>query len=154
MAWPYIGNQESVSKTNLRDVFKLFGKQFYPVCTSVVLENVFNFLIKNPSNLLKHFFTLCPLQCSLQSHNMALAWVKPRTYTQNSYLHRCNSGEGVDGTLPGVFHNMKNSGYYIWSRLLRSARKCLKSERSLFLRKLQMCFKLRKVKITFAQLHQ
>ena len=63
MAWPYIGNQESVSKTNLRDVFKLFGKQFYPVCLSVVLENVFNFLIRNPSNLLKHFFTLCPLQC-------------------------------------------------------------------------------------------
>ena len=94
MAWPYIGNQESVSKSNLRDVFKLFGKQFYPVCTSVVLENVFNFLIKSPSNLLKHFFTLCPLQCWLQSHNMALGWVKPRTYTQNSYLHRCNRGEG------------------------------------------------------------
>ena len=38
----------------------------------------------------------------------------------------------------------------IWSlQLLRSARKWLKSERSLFLRKLQMCFKLRKVKITF-----
>ena len=38
----------------------------------------------------------------------------------------------------------------IWSlRLLRSARKWLKSERSLFLRKLPMCFKLRKVKITF-----
>ena len=30
----------------------------------------------------------------------------------------------------------------------------VKAERSLFLRKLQMCFKLRKVKITFAQLRQ
>ena len=50
-----------MSKTNLRDVFKLFGKQFYPVCSFVVLENVFNFLNRSPSNLLKHFFTLCPL---------------------------------------------------------------------------------------------
>ena len=57
VAWPYIGNQESVSKTNLRDVFKLFGKQFYLVCSSVVLENVFNFIVRQPSNLLKH------LQC-------------------------------------------------------------------------------------------
>ena len=46
-----------MSKTNLRDVFKLFDKQFYLVCSSVVLENVFNFIVRQPSNLLKH------LQC-------------------------------------------------------------------------------------------
>ena len=75
--------ESGIRRVSLKQILETFlnclVNSFELVCSSVVLANVFNFLIRNPSNLLKHFFKLCPLQCWLQSHNMALGWLK---YTQ------------------------------------------------------------------------